>query len=128
MTSCHTVVLVICFRFLLYDFFFSTSSNVIIVVISLTLLVILVPYAISFIYYGKILIYARRLARQEAAERRHFDGSVVLDNNIGPQEVGHSHLFRISFFIFVWTVYFCRSEGFFSIFSTYSFLGLSGIF
>ena len=91
------MVLVICFRFLLYDFFFSTSNNVIIVVISLTLLVILVPYAISFIYYGKILIYARRLARQEAAERRHFDGSVVLDNNIGPQEGGHSHLFRISF-------------------------------
>ena len=54
----------------------------------MTLMVLLLPYAVSFVYYGKIFVYARRLASQEAAERRHFvDGSVVLDNNIGPQEV-----------------------------------------
>lgn len=87
-TSAQTVILVICLRFILYNMpVYASSHRVISFVIVMTLLVLLLPYAVSFVYYGKILVYARRLARQEAAERRHFDGSVVLDNNIGPQEV-----------------------------------------
>ena len=87
-TSAQTVILVICLRFILYNMPLCTSHHVISIVIVMTLMVLLLPYAVSFVYYGKILVYARRLASQEAAERRHFvDGSVVLDNNIGPQEV-----------------------------------------
>ena len=84
-TSAQTVFLVGCLRFILYNMPLNISSHsVVSIVITMTLLVFLLPYAVSFVYYGKILVYARRLARQEAAERRHFDGSVVLDNNIGP--------------------------------------------
>ena len=88
-TSVVSVALAICLRFVLYDLAHCGSKHVVSAVVVITLFLALAPYAVAFVYYGRILVWARRLARQEAASRgnRHFDGSVVLDNNIGPQEV-----------------------------------------
>ena len=42
-----------------------------------------IPYFVAYVYYGKILAYARKMARQEESERRHHDNnSVILDNTV----------------------------------------------